>query len=463
MGAVKMMHESGMRPTMVGTGDGGSTPHAHRINGFANGDVGAAAAALRRQSELARLRARSINSKENAQQAQELQQAMGVLSTNSESVGGAELSLQVRVQAQQAELQDARLRAQQSAGVAAARQREMESLQKQVSALQLQLRSSQMETVSARSNADEASAEAAEARRLQLAAREEVSQAMLRANAAEESLAAESARVQVSQSQLNSLQAQLQEAESKALAAEASKRSAEEETRRALPVWQEQLRRAETQLRQLSAQFRDKDAQLSERERELADKEVALGQCEVSLSESRRAAVSAEERLRTTQQLYEALEAEKQSLLSERAETSDAKWELVTLKSAHSALQKDMAEATEGKNALRSQLDDVSEQLRQLRQMYRTARDEIASLNASYAELSAQAAASAQRAQAAEGAPPSPEMEAEVLTLRERLAGGRERCAGRCRRRREIRQLKEETLNALKSEAAAASDWRRRR
>ena len=100
---------------MVGTGDGGSTPHAHRINGFANGDYGGGgggSSSSAVQSELARLRFQVDQLKEeNAQQAQELQQAMGVLSMNGESVGGAELSLQVRVQAQQAELQDARLRA----------------------------------------------------------------------------------------------------------------------------------------------------------------------------------------------------------------------------------------------------------------------------------------------------------------------------------------------------------------
>ena len=53
----------------------------------------------------------------------------------------------------------------------------------------------------------------------------------------------------------------------------------------------------------------------SERERELTDKEVTLGACEVALSETRRALASAEERLQTTQQMYEALDVEKQSLV----------------------------------------------------------------------------------------------------------------------------------------------------
>jgi hypothetical protein len=381
IGATKMMHERGMKPTIVGTGqDGGASRYG---NGHAShGHLGAPAASSAVQSELARLRFQVDHLKEeNAMQQKELQQALSVLGGGEGGAGGGlaggfgEMPLQVRVQAQQAELQDARMRAQQSAGVAAARQREMESLQQQVAALQMQLRSTQMETVSARSAADEASAEAGEARRLQLGAREEAAASAMRASRAEDALASESARLQVTQSQLSSLQVQLAEAEAKVIAAEASKRSAEEETRRALPVWQEQLQRAESQLRQLSSQFRDKDGQLADKARQLAEKEVALGACEVALAETRRACASTEDRLRTTQQLYEALDQEKQTLLTQTAEQSDAKWELVALKSSHSALQRDMADATEAKVALRTQLEETSEQLRQLRQSYRTARD----------------------------------------------------------------------------------------
>ena len=52
--------------------------------------------------------------------------------TSSAAHPAASMPLQLRVQAQRAELHDAKLRAQQATGIAAARQRELESLHSQV-------------------------------------------------------------------------------------------------------------------------------------------------------------------------------------------------------------------------------------------------------------------------------------------------------------------------------------------
>ena len=103
-----------------------------------------------------------------------------------------------------------------------------------------------------------------------------------------------------------------------------------------------------------------------------------------------------------------------------------------------------MAEATEAKAALRAQNDDANEQLRQLRQTYRIARDEIASLH------------SVAAATAASSKPPS-ETEAVIVTLREKLATvTAESAHAAAAAADELRELKQETLDALKSEAEAA-------
>ena len=131
------------------------------------------------QSELARLRFQVDHLREeNALQAAELAAAQGVLGAELESASASahpttSMPLQLRVQAQKAELHDAKLRAQQATGVAAARQRELESLHSQLASLQMQLRASQMELTTARAAADEAAAGASEAHRMHGVTREE--------------------------------------------------------------------------------------------------------------------------------------------------------------------------------------------------------------------------------------------------------------------------------------------------
>ena len=250
IGARKMLiHDHSFAPAIVSHSKGYEGASINQEGN--NGDQRSAV-----QSELARLRFQVNHLREeNALQRAELQAALGVFVGPEEAVSrGAELPLQLRVQAQQAELHDARQRAQQSAGVAAARQREMESLQQQMAGLQLQLRASQMETLSARTAADEASADQAETQRLLATSKEEAAGAATHAAAAEKNLSAESAKVKMCQSQLSKAQSQLREAEARVQAAETSRQAAEEETRHALPIWQEQLHRAEAQLRQLSNQ-----------------------------------------------------------------------------------------------------------------------------------------------------------------------------------------------------------------
>ena len=147
--------------------------------------------------------------------------ALATLGGGASGGGQGVVPLQLRVQAQQAELNDAKMRAQQSAGVAQARQREMEALQQQVAAAQLQAHTLQMEAVNARGRADEAAAEAAEAKRLQMAAREEVNAALMRAAAAEDALNTESGKLHVAHETVQQLQNELREAEGHVATAEA--------------------------------------------------------------------------------------------------------------------------------------------------------------------------------------------------------------------------------------------------
>ena len=347
IGAVKQQQRDGAAPVMLGGAGVGTASLAHAAAVQSPPPNGAGGPAI--QSELARLRFQVDHLKEeNALMQAELQASLGVLvGPDMQTAAGAEVPLQLRVQAQAAELQDARLRAQQSAGVAAARQRELESLQQQAASTQMQMHSAQMEAVAARGAADEAMAEAAEARRLQMSTREEVNAALMRAASAEDGLSAETNKLVTANAQVLQLKTELHDNEALLAAAEYSRRSAEDDTRRALPVWQEQLQRAEGQLRTLSHQLRDKEATIAQKESALAQKDVALETCESSLSEARKALATSDERVRTSQHMYEQLDSEKQQLLAERADSSDAKWELVTLKSTHAAVQRDLGEAGE--------------------------------------------------------------------------------------------------------------------
>ena len=143
---------------------GGATPYTNgNGSGYGAGTNGGTnGAGMAIQAELARLRFQVDHLKEeNARVHAELDAAKAVLvgpeaaigissaacsgplssSTALATLGGGAsgggqgvVPLQLRVQAQQAELNDAKMRAQQSAGVAQARQREMEALQQQVAA-----------------------------------------------------------------------------------------------------------------------------------------------------------------------------------------------------------------------------------------------------------------------------------------------------------------------------------------
>lgn len=191
--AAKLQQARGAPPTITGAGQprngAASAPTHTPASALLNGHSATV------QAELARLRFQVDQLKEeNAMLQSELQSAAGVL-VGSEHAATAEVPLQLRVQAQQAELQDARLRAQQSAGVAAARQRELEACQQQNATMQMQLRAAQMEAVSLRAAAEESAAEASEARRLQQHSRDEVSGAVGRATAAEEVAASDAAKL----------------------------------------------------------------------------------------------------------------------------------------------------------------------------------------------------------------------------------------------------------------------------
>lgn len=139
IGVAKQQQSLGARPVMLG-GPGVDTSAAHveavqQLNGgtpHLNGANGVGGVGI--QSELARLRFQVDSLKEeNRLQAEELRAALGALSPEAAGTGAAEVPLQLRVQAMQAELQDARMRAQQCAGMAAARQSEVEASQRQVS------------------------------------------------------------------------------------------------------------------------------------------------------------------------------------------------------------------------------------------------------------------------------------------------------------------------------------------
>lgn len=163
------------------------------------------------------------------------------------------MPLPLRLQAQQAELHDARMQAQQAAGVSAARHREMERAQHAAVSSQFQLRSLQAELVTARAAASEASADAQEARIMQASSHAAMLGAQALEGEAMEAAAVHRTKALAAQGQLSVLQEELFDSESR-VAAAYSKLDAQPESQH----WQAQLQRAEMHLRTLSGQLREK-------------------------------------------------------------------------------------------------------------------------------------------------------------------------------------------------------------